>query len=110
MDPVFTIYLIEDTLGHLVWSVGRDFVAPLDSLENFCALLSIQNSGPLRYGYLLVRVRSDHQRVHRGCSLSDGVEVARVAQVVAPVNKTSIRLVLTGNFLKRFEVFLEACL
>ena len=30
--------------------------------------------------------------------MSDGVEVARVAQVVAAVNKTSVGLILTGNF------------
>ena len=102
MNPVLTIDFVEDALIDFVGSVGRDFVAPLDRLENLCALLSIQNGGSLGCGDLFVRVWPNYQRVHRRSSLSDSVEVARVAQVVAAVNKTSVGLILTGNFFKTF--------
>ena len=41
MNPELAIYLVEDALIDFVGSVGRDFVAPLDRLENLRALLAI---------------------------------------------------------------------
>lgn len=102
MDPILAIDLVKDALSDFVRRVGSDFIAPLDGLENLGAFVPIQNCGALGREDLFVGVGPDDQRVNRRCSLSNGIEVARMAEIVTPIDESSVRLILTDDLLVRF--------
>lgn len=101
MDPILAIDLVKDALSDFVRRVGSDFIAPLDGLENLGAFVAVKYGGALGCEDLFVGVRPDDQRVNRCCGLSDGIEVTRMAEIVTPIDESSVRLILTGDLLVR---------
>lgn len=86
IDVVLVEQLLHELLGDGVGRIWDHLVHPLDGVHHYHPLLQGRHGGPLVHDDLRVADDADHELVPQGAGLPEGVAVAVVHHVEAPVH------------------------